>query len=126
MFALAVADTAICVCGSHLSLEVTHFVAVVLFSLVIVTVVTFSVCLSIERLIAVRRPHTFDMNPKLAKTYHMVLPISAIPLVAVNRLAKYMRYVKLIAFMRMCFLTASSVLSQAGRWHQHGTRQLKL
>ena len=71
MFALALADLAVCVCGISLSVAVITFETYVTVIYIISASINFSVVLlvfiSIERLLAVRRPHTFSMNTRRAK-----------------------------------------------------------
>ena len=73
MFALAVADTAICMSGVVISLAFNHVLMKMIFQYVLNVAIMFSILLlvfvSIERLIAVRRPHTFNMNPRRAKIH---------------------------------------------------------
>ena len=71
MFALAVTDTAICVCGIVLTIGETHPVALAVFFCVISACVNLQtiilVFVSMERLIAVTRPLSFSMDPRRAK-----------------------------------------------------------
>ena len=71
MFALAVADSVACGCGIVLSVAVMDLVSTIVFQCAINASITFSVFLlvfmSIERLIAVRRPHSFNMEAQRAK-----------------------------------------------------------
>ena len=117
LFALAVADTAICISGIVLSLmfDVTRsLVAAVISLIILVVAVTFSMVLlvfvSIERLVAVRRPQTFDMNPTRAKTCILVLFFIAVLFTIVHGLATYMNYTVFVTFIRTSFLTASALI----------------
>ena len=71
MFALAVTDTAICVCGIVLIIGETHPVTVAIFFCVISACVNLQtiilVFVSMERLIAVTRPLSFSVDPRRAK-----------------------------------------------------------
>ena len=71
MFALAVTDTAICVCGIVLTIGETHLVILAIFFCVISACVNFQtfilVFVSMERLTAVTRPLSFSMDPRRAK-----------------------------------------------------------
>ena len=71
MFALAVGDLAVCVCGISLSAAVITFVTYLTLIYIISVSINFTVVLlvfvSIERLLAVTRPHTFSMNTRRAK-----------------------------------------------------------
>ena len=75
MFALAVADLVVCVCPCiFLSTYVTDIVAKLLFFYILSTAITFSMFLlvfvSIERLVAVKRPHTFSMDTASEEVYN--------------------------------------------------------
>ena len=71
MFALAIADLAVCVSGIMLSLVYTDIVTNFIFLETLNVFVIFSVLLltfvSIERFLAIRRPHTFSLHPLRAK-----------------------------------------------------------
>ena len=64
MFALAVDGSAVCVCGIVLTRVLIDFITVQVITCTIDVAISFSVYLlvfvSIERLLAVRRPHTFS------------------------------------------------------------------
>ena len=96
MFALAVADTAICMSGVVMSLAFNHDVTKMIFQYILYVALTFSMVLlvfvSIERLIAVRRPHTFNMNPKRAKIYLLVFLLCTNVFMIANGWAMYMGY----------------------------------
>ena len=95
MFALAVADLVVCVC-QYLALCDNDFVATLAFSYIISTSTTFSMFLlvfvSIERLVAVKRPHTFSMDPQRAKKYMIIVVVAATIFTAVKDVTKFMRY----------------------------------
>ena len=117
LFALAVADTAICISGIVLSLmfDVTRsLVAAVISLIILVVAVTFSMVLlvfvSIERLVAVRLPQTFNMNPTRAKKYILVLLFIAVLFATVQGCADYMNYTVFHAFVRTGFLTGSAFI----------------
>ena len=71
MFALAIADSAVCVSGIALSIAFTDMVTNFIFIGTINVFTTFSIliltCVSIERFIAIRRPHSFSLLPMRAK-----------------------------------------------------------
>ncbi|KAI0210429.1 hypothetical protein LSAT2_004824 [Lamellibrachia satsuma] len=108
MFALAVADSAVCVCGSVLIVGVTGLVTkvVVLYSMNISF--TFSalllVLVSIERLIAIRRPYTFSMEAQRAKTALMVVFAAAAILATVRLVAVIMKYVRVVRIIEISIL----------------------
>ena len=95
MFALAVADLVVCVC-QYLALCDNDFVATLAFSYIISTSTTFSMFLlvfvSIERLVAVKRPHSFSMDPQRAKKYMIIIVVAATIFTAVKDVTKFMRY----------------------------------
>ena len=66
MFALAIADTAVCVSGIVLSMAFTDIVTNYIFTGTINVFTTFAMFIltfvSIERFLAIRRPHTFSLN----------------------------------------------------------------
>ena len=114
MFSLAVADTAICICTIVLTLTSSHLVKttiVVLFILVVA--ITFTLFLlvfvSVERLIAVSRPHTFNMDQKRATTYICVFLLCAANFTFVNGFAEYMKYTMFGVILRTTFLSASAL-----------------
>ena len=71
MFALAIADSAVCVSGIVLSMAFSDMVTNIIFIGTIDVFTTFSMFIlafvSIERVLAVRRPHTFSLHPLRAK-----------------------------------------------------------
>ena len=71
MFALAIADSAVCVSAIVLSVGYTDIVTVIILQETINVSTTFAVFLltfvSIERFLAIRRPHTFSLHPLRAK-----------------------------------------------------------
>ena len=71
MFALAIADTAVCVSSIVLAMGYTDIVTVVILNETINVTTVFAVFLltfvSIERFLAIRRPHTFSLLPLRAK-----------------------------------------------------------
>ena len=83
LFALAVADTAICVCGIVLTVAPITFMIHEIFMFVINLSIIFSMYLlvfvSVERLIAVRRPLAFSMGTRRANV--AVIAIGAASLV---------------------------------------------
>ena len=78
IFALVVADSVVCVC-TYLALSkcVTDLVTRLAFSYIINASLTCSMFLlvfvSFERLVAVKRPHTFSMDPQRVKKIQLSL-----------------------------------------------------
>ena len=114
MFALAVADTAICISGVVISLAFTHVVTKMVFQYVLNVAIIFSILLlvfvSTERLIAVRRPHTFNMNPKRAKIYLLVFLLCTTLFIIATEWATYMEYTHVDVVSKTSFLTASALI----------------
>ena len=100
MFALAVADLVICICGivlttvkfDYITLEVTIYGVhmSVAFSVLLLTFV------SIERMLAVRRPHTFSLNPLRAKRALVVIAVAAAGCAMVLIVERVKRYTLLV------------------------------
>ncbi|KAK2163838.1 hypothetical protein NP493_1444g02015 [Ridgeia piscesae] len=114
MFALAAADTAICICAVVLILAhtYTHFVATTVFISILSTTITFAVLLlvfmSVERLIAVRKPHTFNLNPKRAQLYLIVFLFCGVLFTTLNAFARHMKYEQFYRIAKASFLIASA------------------
>ena len=103
LFALAVADLVACICGivlttvtfDYITLEVTTYCVnmSVTFSLVLLTFV------SIERLLAVRRPHTFSLSSLRAKRALVVIAVVAALCTVVLTVARIKRYALLVQIL---------------------------
>ena len=103
MFALAVADLAVCFCGiglatlsyDHVTLEVLLFCGhmSLTFSMMLLAFV------SIERLMAVRRPHTFSLCVHRAKRALLVIAAAAALTAVVLTVARANRYSGLLTFL---------------------------
>ena len=96
MFALAVADSAICVCGIVLSTALTGLVTTKALMYVIDMSLAYSTYLlafvSIERLIAVRRPHSFTVNAERAKKALIIIAVASVVFTTVHNAARLMQY----------------------------------
>ena len=114
MFALAVADTAICMSGVVISLAFNHDVTKMIFLYILDAAITFSILLlvfvSIERLIAVRRPHMFNINTKRAKIYLLVFLLCTNVFMIANGWAMYMGYTNVAVVSKASFITASALI----------------
>ena len=92
MFALAIADSAVCVCGIVLTRVLIDFITVQVITCTIDVAISFSVYLlvfvSIERLLAVRRPHTFSMSALRAKKALSVIAMTAVVVSLVMAVAR--------------------------------------
>ena len=107
MFALAVADSSVCVCAFFvLFLGVTDLVTKLACSSVIDTSITFSmfllVFISIERLVAVKHPHSFNMEPQRAKKYIIIIVVFAAIYRIVSGVSKCMRYGMFVRISESC------------------------
>ncbi|KAI0236734.1 hypothetical protein LSAT2_012719 [Lamellibrachia satsuma] len=96
MFALAVADSAVCVCGIVLSATQKDLVTMEAILYVINLSILFSsfllVFVSIERFVAVKRPHTFNVNAQRAKKALVIIAVTAVVGTSVNTVARLYRY----------------------------------
>ena len=113
MFALAVADLVVCVCPFlYVSTSVTDIVAKLLFSYILNTSMTFSMFLlvfvSIERLVAVKLPHTFSMDPQRAKKCIIIIGVAATIFITLTTVATLMRYNRLVIIL-VLFVSISCV-----------------
>ena len=81
MFALAVDDLTVCICGIVLTTVKLEYISLGTTLYGLCASVTFSIFLlafvSIERLLAVRRPHTFSLNPIRAKRALVIIAVVA-------------------------------------------------
>ena len=101
IFALAVADLVVCLSSClYFSTLVTGVVATLSFSYLVNTSITFSMFLlvfvSIDRLIAVKRPHSFSMDPQRAKKYVIIIVVAATIFMTPLTVARLMRYNRLV------------------------------
>ncbi|KAI0211204.1 hypothetical protein LSAT2_003979 [Lamellibrachia satsuma] len=92
MFALAVADSTVCVCGIVLCATQTGLVKREAMLYVVNVSTLFSsfllVFVSIERLMAVRRPHSFNVNAHRAKKALVFIAVFAVVGTSVNIVAR--------------------------------------
>ena len=114
MFALAVADSAICVCGIVLSVAGRNIVILGVFFCVVSLSVNFSMALlvfvSVERLLAVRRPHSFSMDPGRAMTVLGVIAGAVSIETAVSALAIYVENFPLYMILQICTIYISTLV----------------
>ncbi|KAI0211203.1 hypothetical protein LSAT2_003978 [Lamellibrachia satsuma] len=106
MFALAVADSAVCVCGIFLSATETGWVKREAILYVINLSMLFSsfllVFVSIERLMAVRRPHSFNVNAQRAKKALIIIAVAAVVGTSVSTVARLCKYEQFIRAYNTC------------------------
>ena len=109
MFALAVADSAVCVGGIVLSTAHAGSVTAKAILYVINMSIIYSTCLlvfvSIERLIAVRRPHSFTVNAERARKALIIIAVAAVVFNTVHNWASLMQYEQFIRVYGLCFLS---------------------
>ena len=111
MFALAVADTVICVSGVVITLPFYNAAAsLFILRMMVKFSVLILVFVSIERLIAVRNPHAFNVNPTRAKKYITVFLLCVIALTIMDIFARRMKYIKVVAIFKTSVLIASAVI----------------
>ena len=114
LFALAVSDTVICLSAIAQTLAITNYVIALANYLVTIVLLLFSILLlvfvSVERLIAVRRPHTFDMNPTRAKIHLTVLLACAILISTGSKFANSQKSIQFVAIFLASLLIGSSVI----------------
>ena len=114
MFALAVADTTICICAIAITFAFAHTLTTIVFISILSTTTTFSMFLlvfvSIERLIAVRRPHTFNMNPRRAKIYLIVFLSCAVLFTIMTVFARFMKFTMFGDILKISVLIVSALI----------------
>ena len=114
MFALAVADSAVCISGMVLTLTKSGFVTKVVFSYIIHVSATFSIFLlvfvSIERLIAVKRPYSFSIDPQRAKKAMTIIVVPATLFSIITKTAYNMRYTRYVKVFEMCTLSSCALI----------------
>ena len=108
LLALAVVDSTVCVCGIILTVSLTNFVTRQVFIYVFDMSTTFSVFLlvfvSIERLIAVKRPHSFNVKAQRAKTALVIIAVTACVFTTVTTVASLNQYTQFSRVFAMCTL----------------------
>ena len=114
MFALAVSDLAVCVSGIVLTTVKFDNISQVITLYCAHTSVMFSVFLlafvSIERLLAVRRPHTFSLSSLRAKRALVVIAIAAAVCILVLTVARIKHYTRLRQVFRAVIIVANVVV----------------
>ena len=96
MFALAVADSAVCVCGIVLTatqkglMKREAILYVINLSILISSFLL--VFVSIERLMAVKRPHSFNVNTRRVKKALIIIAVTAVVGTSVNTVARLCKY----------------------------------
>ena len=113
MFALAVADLMVCICGIVLTTLKSDYISLGITMYSMHTALTFSALLlafvSIERLLAVRRPHTFSLSSLRAKRALMAIAVAAVVFTMVETVASVKRY-RLLLLVIPAVVTVTSVV----------------
>ncbi|KAI0216814.1 hypothetical protein LSAT2_031231, partial [Lamellibrachia satsuma] len=108
MFALAVADSAVCVGGIVLSTahagSATAKAILYVINMSIFYSMLLLVSVSIERLIAVRRPHSFTVNAERARKTLIIIAVAAVVFNTVHNWASLMQYEQFIRVYGLCVL----------------------
>ena len=108
MFALAVADSAVCVCGIFFSTALTGSVTRKAMVYVIHTSIAYStfllVFVSIERLTAVRRPLSFTVNAERARKALIIIAVAAVIFAIVYNAEILMQYEQFQHVFGLCVL----------------------
>ena len=106
MFALGVTDSAVCLSGIVMSTALMNLITTLLFMFAISTSIIFSMFLlvfvSIERLIAVRHPHSFNMKSKRAKKALLIIAMSAVVYTTLTLIAGIKQYKQFNRVSGMC------------------------
>ena len=111
MFALALADTVICVSGIVIALPFySATTPLIILRMMIKLSILILVFVSIERLIAVRTPHSFNVNPTRAKIYIIVFLLCAIALTIMEIFARRIQYLHVVTIVKASVLVASAVI----------------
>jgi len=114
LFALAVVDSLICVCGIVVTTSSRNAAARSTFVIVISLAVIFSVLLlvfvSIERCIAVIRPHSFSVDPKRAKLALVVIAVVAACYTTMVKVANAMGHRWIGDVFKTCIILFSIVV----------------
>ena len=114
MFALAVADSVVCISGMALQFATHDFVTKNISEKSIGLSAAFSVLLlvlvSIERLIAVKRPHSFSMDTQRAKKAVIIVLVPAILITVVIEMAHVKKYTRFGAVLKICVLFSCALI----------------
>ena len=113
MFALAVADLTVCTCGIVLTTIKFAYISLEVITYSVHTALTFSVLLlafvSIERLLAVRRPHTFSLSSLRAKRALVVIAVASAVCAVLLAVARVKRF-RLLLHVVPAVVTVTSVV----------------
>ena len=114
MFSLAASDAAVCVCGIVLakaSLDVVSRHAVTYFTNVSIAFsASLLVFVSIERLITVRRPHSFSVRALRAKHVVITLVAAAVIYKALVTVAQLRQYTTLVGMSELVCMSAAILI----------------
>ena len=108
MFSLAVADTAVCLCGvvliTSLPGVVTMQIVIYVFNMSTSFSVFLLVFVSVERLLAVRRPHSFTIKAQRAKTALKVIAVTTAIFTTATTVASLKQYHRFTQVFEICTL----------------------
>ena len=114
ILALAVADSAVCISGMVLTFATHDFVAMMVFVYIISMSATFSIFLLVlvsnERLIAVKRPHSFNIEPQRAKKATLFIVVPATLFTLVMTMAYTMGYTRFVKVLEICTLSSCALI----------------
>ena len=114
MFALAVADSVVCISGMAFKFATHDFVTKKVFEKSISISATFSMLLlvfvSIERLIAVRRPHAFSKDTQRAKKAVIIILVPATLLTVMIEMAKVTSFTPFVDVFKICVLFSGALI----------------
>ena len=114
MFALALADLAVCVCGISMLVAVKTLETYVILIYIINAAINFSVVLlvfmSIERFVAVRSPHTFNMNIRRAKKALIIIAIAVAIFTCVNQVARIMDHTFISVVLETALVGSGTII----------------
>ena len=121
MFVLPLGDSAVCSCGIVLTYVLILFTRRGVTFYVFDTMVSFSMFLlvfaSIQRLMAVRRPHSFNVKAQRAMIVLIIIAAISVAHTTVATVAQLLMYKQFINVFRMCVRLASDHLLQFGCGH---------
>ena len=114
MFALGVTDSAICLCAIVLSTALMNLIIKRIFQFALNTSLIFSmfilVFVSIERLIAVRHPHSFNTKSQRAKKALLIIAVSAVVYTTLMLVGRIKQYKLLYRASEMCVQCVSVLI----------------
>ena len=116
IFALGIADFAVCCCGIVLITFYADFVTAFIFINIFTFSVAFSMFLlvfvSIDRLIAVMRPHSFNVKLQRAKKGMIVITVASVLFTTGSTTAQMTQYNQIHKLVKLCtIMTCAFIMS---------------